>query len=95
MKVVEDKLQQNNNNILTVWFNAWRYEREEQFAIIALLKTIGYAMEKHPIYKKLKPVLFRAAKIFTKGFLSEVASKIIGEKGWKNSRKLFFQRWTF
>lgn len=82
MKRVEDKLKErSDNNILTVWFNAWRYEREDQFAITALLKTIGYAMGEHPIYKELKPILLRAVKIITKGFLSEIASKYIGEKG--------------
>jgi hypothetical protein len=80
MKVVEEKLN-NQNNILTVWFNAWRYEREDQFAIVALLKTIAYAMGEHRIYKRLKPILLNAVKIIGKGFLSEIASRYIGEKG--------------
>jgi predicted KAP-like P-loop ATPase len=80
MKMVENKLKQNED-VLTVWFNAWRYEREDQFAIIALLKTVAYAMGKHSLYKELKPILLRAVKIFTKNFLSEVAAKYIGEKG--------------
>jgi predicted KAP-like P-loop ATPase len=30
MKSIEEKLsQESNKDILTVWFNAWRYEREE------------------------------------------------------------------
>src|SRR5215212_275359 len=78
MRVVEDKLKNNEDNILTVWFNAWRYEREDQFAIVALLKTIGYAMGKHPIYKELKPILLNAVKIIGRGFLSEIASRYIG-----------------
>ena len=36
----------SEGRILTVWFNAWRYEREENFATIALMKTIGYEMGK-------------------------------------------------
>jgi hypothetical protein len=75
------KLYLQRNEILTVWFNAWRYEREDQFAIIALVKTIGFAMSKHPIYKELKPILLNAVKIIGKGFLSEIAAKYIGEKG--------------
>jgi len=75
------KLYLQRNEILTVWFNAWRYEREDQFAIVALVKTIGFAMSRHPIYKELKPILLNAVKIIGKGFLSEVASKYIGEKG--------------
>jgi len=47
------------NNVLAVWFNAWRYEKEEQLALIPLIKTIAYAMGEHPIYKNLKPILLR------------------------------------
>ena len=36
----------SEGRILTVWFNAWRYEREENFDTIALMKTIGYEMGK-------------------------------------------------
>ncbi len=74
------KLHLQRNEILTVWFNAWRYEREDQFAIIALVKTIGFAMSKHPIYKELKPILLNAVKIIGKSLLSEIASNYIGEK---------------
>jgi hypothetical protein len=35
----------------------------------------------HEMYKEVKPILLGGVKIFTKGFLSELASKIIGEKG--------------
>ena len=74
MKHVEIKLKQQHD-ILTVWFNAWRYEREEQFAVIALLKTIAYEMDKHEIYKGMKKVLLRGAKIFGKDLLRQVASQ--------------------
>ena len=72
MRLVETKLTKSEK-ILCVWFNAWRYEREEQFAIIALLKTIGYAMGEHDIYKKLKPLLLNSVKLIAKGFFSEIA----------------------
>jgi predicted KAP-like P-loop ATPase len=80
MRIIEEKLK-SDNKVLTIWFNAWRYEREDQFAIIALMKTIAYAMGKHPIYKEIKPIIIRGIKIFTKSFLAEVASRYIGEKG--------------
>ncbi len=46
MRSIYNRLKDNNvnNSIIPVWFNAWRYEREEQFAIIPLLKTIAYAI---------------------------------------------------
>jgi predicted KAP-like P-loop ATPase len=56
MKVIEHKLKQNNDEVLTVWFNAWRYEREEQFALVSLMKTIAYKMDEQPRYEKAKVV---------------------------------------
>jgi predicted KAP-like P-loop ATPase len=32
MRIIQNKLIKNNK-ILTVWFNAWKYEREEYMAI--------------------------------------------------------------
>jgi predicted KAP-like P-loop ATPase len=50
MRLIKKKIA-NDNNILTVWFNAWRYEREDQFALVALMKTIAYAMGDLPRYQ--------------------------------------------
>ena len=62
-----------NNNILTVWFNAWRYEREEQFALVALMKTIGYAMGELEVFKEIKPILLRGIGIVGKDILRNLA----------------------
>jgi len=81
MRVVQNKLNETADDVLTIWFSAWRYEREDQFAIVALLKTIAFAMGDHRYYKRVKPILLKAGKIITKGFLSEVAAKFIGDNG--------------
>jgi hypothetical protein len=47
------------NGILTVWFNAWKYERENQYASVALMKTIADAMGELPMYQEVKKVLLR------------------------------------
>lgn len=60
--------------------------REDQFAIVALLKTIAFAMGEHEIYKEVKPILLRAVKIITKDFISEVTARFIGEKGVEEFR---------
>ena len=62
-----------NNNILTVWFNAWRYEREKQFALVALMKTIGYAMGELEVFKEIKPILLRGIGIVGKDILRNLA----------------------
>jgi hypothetical protein len=65
------------NQILTVWFNAWKYEREDQFALIALMKTIAYAMGELPQYKEIKRILLRGAVIIGKGVLRNLVEKWI------------------
>jgi KAP family P-loop domain len=65
------------NEILTIWFNAWRYEREDQFALIALLKTIAYAMGGLPQYREIKKILLRGAVIIGKGVLRGIVEKWI------------------
>ena len=61
------------NNILPIWFNAWRYEREEKFATIALMKTIAYAMGEHPIYKSIKRIILRGLTIIGSDVLRNIA----------------------
>jgi predicted KAP-like P-loop ATPase len=39
-----DEILQPDKNIVIVKFEAWRYEREEQFALIPLLKTIAFSL---------------------------------------------------
>ncbi|RMF32503.1 MAG: hypothetical protein D6752_00045, partial [Candidatus Nitrosothermus koennekii] len=34
-----------DESIITVFFNAWRYEREEEYAIIPLLKSMYFAID--------------------------------------------------
>jgi len=40
MKMIKQKLDEDNSSdkILTVWFDAWRYEREKYLAIIPFLR---------------------------------------------------------
>lgn len=50
MKMVEGKLlRQNEKQLLTVWFNAWRFEKEEH-PIIPLVATIVAAIEKNTAF---------------------------------------------
>jgi len=68
MKSIENRLKSEKNN-LTIWFNAWRYEREEQFALVSLMKTIAYRMDEQPKYEKAKEVLFKSIITASKGAL--------------------------
>ena len=45
--LISDEPDLQKSKVLPIWFNAWRYEREEQFATIAMMKTIAYGMTDH------------------------------------------------
>src|SRR5918999_2121083 len=79
MRFIESELKSNSsqadNNVLTVWFNAWRYEREEQFALIALMQTIAYAMGDIPVYHEIKKVLLRGLVIIGKDVMRNLTEK--------------------
>lgn len=78
MRLIERQL--NKETILTVWFNAWKYEREDRFALIALMRTIAYAMGKHPIYRKISPVMKDGLLSVAKGVGKHVTSHVLGEE---------------
>jgi hypothetical protein len=75
MNLVNKKLDEKNKtgktNILTVWFDAWRYEREEQFALVPLMRTIAYKMDEQPKYEKAKVVFFKSIVTAAKGLASK------------------------
>ena len=52
MKMVKKELKETNKTdlpkILPIWFDAWRYEREEHLAVIAILETIAHEIEEYP-----------------------------------------------
>ena len=78
------------NEILTVWFDAWRYEREEQFALIAFMKTIAYTMADIPYYRDVKKILLRGIGIIGKDVLRHFATQYaMTPEGWNElERKL-------
>jgi hypothetical protein len=41
--------------MLTVWFDAWKYKNEKEFALIPLLKTINYSINDDKNEKKKRP----------------------------------------
>lgn len=91
MRLIEEKLKtydHDEGQILPVWFNAWRYEREDQFALIALMKTLAYAMGGLPIYREVKKVLIRGLGIIGKDVLRQFALKyLMTDKGVEDFEK--------
>jgi len=54
MKSIERHfLDEDNSNSKTIWFDAWKYEHEQGFALIPLLKKINFSLDEDQ-YKNLK-----------------------------------------
>ena len=52
MKMIQKSLKDNNrDNILVVWFDAWKYEKEKYLAIVPFIRTIKIALENDISFK--------------------------------------------
>ena len=60
MNSIRQELDKDKNNIKTIWFNAWKYENEKEFALISLLKTIAFSLKEDKKYDNLKDTLKEA-----------------------------------
>ena len=81
MNSIDKKLQQEDKDLVIVRFDTWRYEREPQFALIPLLKTIEFSIPEEK-YKNLKEA-FKEAGIFgltiSKDFVSGLVTNYLGK----------------
>jgi hypothetical protein len=76
---------------ITVWFNAWKYEQEEHFAIDAFMKTIAYSLIDHPVFTILRPLitdsLFRGLGKLSEGVMDRMIDMISSEETRKDLYK--------
>jgi predicted AAA+ superfamily ATPase len=57
-------LSKNESPILTIWFNAWKFERDQNPITHSLMKSIAFEMEEHKIFKPVGREIFNAIRIF-------------------------------
>lgn len=99
MRLVEKKLSdgndQNKAKILPIWFNAWRYEREEQFATIAMMKTIAYAMTDHQKFESVSKIMKKGLRVLGHDVLRQLALQIMTEKGINEFESNFTEKAQF
>jgi KAP family P-loop domain len=70
MLMIENLLRDNDPKILTVWFDAWRYEREENLAVIPFLRTMKLALDASQHYTNKWEVVKNGVKRSAAAFLS-------------------------
>ena len=63
MRSIEKSLRndgdESQQKVFPIWFNAWQFEREENSATIAFLKTIGFAMQGHVKFDPISRAIFK------------------------------------
>jgi len=69
MKLIEANLNKgvlpkNESPVLTIWFNAWKFERNQNPITLSLLKSMAFEMDRHKIFKAVAEEIFSAIKIF-------------------------------
>ena len=77
MKGIKNKLQ-DQSDLTTVWFNAWRYENEQYHATIPLLKSIAYSIETNDEFKETSNKIKKAMPIITKNVFDGILTKFSG-----------------
>ena len=84
MKSIEknlvDNSHENEQSFLPIWFNAWKYEREENLASVSLMKTVSYAMEGHNIFDPLSKTIFKGLTIVGKDIMQQITMQAVSEK---------------
>ena len=84
MKSIEKNLvegsEENEQSFLPIWFNAWKYEREENLASVSLMKTVSYAMENHEVFDPLSKIIFKGLTIVGKDVMQQIAMQAVSEK---------------
>src|SRR3972149_12102062 len=70
----------NQQKILPIWFNAWKYEREENLATVSLLKTVAYAMANHEKFSGLAKTIFKGLTIVGKDMMQQIALQVASKK---------------
>jgi len=84
MKAIERNLQDesvydNEQKILSVWFNAWQYEREENPATLSLMKTVAYAMADHEKFGLVSKTILKSLTIVGKDLLEQISLHVLSK----------------
>ena len=77
--LVDDQVDRRHQKIFPIWFNAWKYEREESLATISLLKTVAYSLENHVKFDPLSKIIFKGLTIVGKDLMQQIAMQVVSK----------------
>lgn len=72
----------SEQRIVTVWFNAWRYEHEETLATQSLMKTVAYALENHKKFDSVSKTISNGLNYVGSEIAPELALDLIKNGGY-------------
>ncbi len=86
MKTIERNLKdegiyENEQKIQTVWYNAWKHQREDGLAATSLLKTMAYGMENHNKFDRVSKTIMRGIGIVDRDVMPNITFDTIKTGG--------------
>ena len=78
--LVDDQVDKHHQKIFPIWFNAWKYEREDSLATISLLKTVAYSLENHVKFDPLSKIIFKGLTIVGKDLMQQIAMQVVSKE---------------
>lgn len=79
-ELVDDQVDRRRQKIFPIWFNAWKYEREDSLATISLLKTVAYSLENHEKFDSLSKIIFKGLTIVGKDMMQQIAMQVVSKE---------------
>jgi len=85
MKAVETRLKEGNiieneNKIIPVWFNAWKYERVENVATVSLMKTLANALGHNEKFLDLSKSILKGLTIFGNDIIQQLTLNVVSRR---------------
>jgi len=69
----EELFPEEEQKILSIWFNAWKHDREVGLATHSIMKTVAYGMENHEKFNPLSKTIFHALTFLGKEIKQQIA----------------------
>lgn len=76
----EPQMSEKEKKVLTIWFNAWQYERDENLVTVSLMKTVAFAMAGHEKYDAVSKTILKGLTIVGKDISQSLVQEIISNK---------------
>jgi len=78
--LVTDGVSKADQKILSIWFNAWQYDRVESLATLSLMKNVAYEMSGHAKFDPVSKTILKGLTILGKDITQNLIQEIVVNK---------------